>query len=132
MSTFDWLKALHVSCALLSISGFALRGYWVLSDNPSRSLRLTRLSPHIVDTLLLASAVTMLVIWEISPLQLDWLMAKIAALLVYIGLGIVLMRFADSHRSRQLTYAAALLTAAYILSVAYTKSPWGLLSLFTR
>ena len=70
MTPFDWLKLVHVSCAGLSISGFALRGYWMLTNNPLRQRRLTRVLPHIIDTLLLGSAVGMLVIWQVSPLQM--------------------------------------------------------------
>jgi len=34
VSLFAALKLLHMGCAFASISGFALRGYWLLSDNP--------------------------------------------------------------------------------------------------
>ena len=33
MSLFEGLKLLHVSCAFISIAGFSLRGYWMVSDN---------------------------------------------------------------------------------------------------
>ena len=125
MTLFDFLKALHVCCALLSVAGFALRGYWALADNPLRKSRLVRVLPHVVDTLLLGSAVGMLIIWEVSPLALPWVSAKILALLLYIGLGMVVMRFATSRRGRALAYAAALGTAAYIISVALTHSALG-------
>ena len=131
MSTFEWLKLTHVSCALLSISGFALRGYWRLSDNPLRERRLTRVLPHLVDTLLLGSAVAMLIAWNLSPLQLPWVTAKIVALLLYIGLGMVVMRFASTRGGQALAYLLALFTAGYIVSVAYTKSALGALAMLS-
>jgi len=127
MMLFVWLKMAHVSSALLSISGFALRGYWMLTDNPLLQRRLTRVLPHIVDTLLLGSAIAMLFVWQADPLQLPWLIAKIVGLLLYIGLGMVALRFGKTHRQRATAFALALLTAAYILSVAYSKSPLGFL-----
>ena len=127
MTLFASLKMIHVVCALLSISGFALRGYWRLTDNPLRTHRVTRVLPHLVDTLLLGSAVGMLMVWQLSPLALPWVSAKICGLLIYIGLGMVVMRFASTTRGRFLAYALALLTAGYILSVAYTKSALGAL-----
>lgn len=123
---FEWLKFIHVSCAMLSISGFTLRGYWMFTDNRRLRLPLTRILPHILDTLLLASAVGMLVVWQANPLTLPWLSAKIVALLCYIGLGMVAFRFGTTRRQRGLAFGAALLTAAYILLVAFTKSPLGL------
>ena len=122
---FEWLKLLHVSCALLSVSGFALRGYWMMTDNPLRQRRPARVLPHIVDTLLLGSAVAMLVIWQTGPQQLPWLIAKIAGLLLYIVLGMVALRFGRTRRVRVASFALALLTAGYIITVAYSKSPLG-------
>ena len=100
------------------------------SDNPLLSHRATKVLPHIVDTLLLGSAVGMLVLWRTAPFELPWLSAKIIALLVYIGLGMVALRFGRSRRVKVGAYAMALLTAGYIVSVAYTKSPLGIIGLW--
>ncbi|MEP5569226.1 MAG: SirB2 family protein [Halioglobus sp.] len=126
MTLFSILKNIHVTCALLSICGFALRGYWAIASDDRRDARLVRVLPHLIDTLLLASAVAMLFIWGVSPLELPWVMAKIVALLVYIGLGMAVMRFAKSREWRVTAYIAALAVAAYIVSVALSHSPWGL------
>ena len=125
MSLFAILKLLHVCCAVVSIAGFALRGYWALTDNPLRQAGPSRVLPHVIDTLLLASAIGMLVIWGVSPLELPWVLAKLLALLVYIGLGMMVMRFAASRRNRLLAYLGALATAAYIFTVALAHSPRG-------
>jgi uncharacterized membrane protein SirB2 len=129
VTSFEWLKLIHVSCALVSVSGFALRGYWKLSDNPLLTRRPARILPHIIDTLLLGSAAGMLVIWEASPFQFDWIVAKLLGLLAYIALGMVALRFSRSAAGRITAYLLALACAAYILSVAFSKSPGGLLSL---
>ena len=128
MMLFVWLKMAHVSSALLSIGGFALRGYWMLTDNPLLQRRLTRVLPHIIDTLLLGSAIGLLLVWQTDPLQLPWLIAKIVGLLLYIGLGMVALRFGKTRRQRATAFGLALLTAAYILAVAYSKSPLGILA----
>ena len=119
------LYLLHVACAALSISGFALRGFWMLRGDPRLSHRLVRILPHTIDTLLLGSAVGMLVLWGLWPWQAGWLMAKIAALLLYIALGMVALRFGNTAGIRVTAWLLALLCAAYIVSVALTKSPLG-------
>lgn len=129
MMAFEWLKLVHVSCALLSVTGFALRGYWMLSVNPLLQHRLARVLPHCIDTLVLASAVGMLVIWQLSPFAVGWLAAKVLALLVYIGLGMVALRFGRSRSVRLAAYLGALLAAAFIVAAAYSKSAWGLFAL---
>ena len=129
MTLFAALKLVHMSCAFLSISGFTLRGYWMISGNPLLHSRPARIAPHIVDTLLLATAVGMLFIWRVSPLQVDWLCAKIVVLIAYIGLGMVALRFAKTRRVKTIAWLLALCCAGYIIVVAYSKNPMGFMSL---
>jgi uncharacterized membrane protein SirB2 len=124
-----FLKLIHVTCAFVSIVGFALRGYWMAVDNPLLQHRVARVLPHVIDTLLLGSALALLMVLHLSPLTQPWLGAKIIALLLYIGLGMVALRFGRSKKIRVSAYLMALLCAVYMISVAYSKSPWGLLPL---
>ena len=128
MPNFELLKILHVSCAVFSIAGFTLRGYWMVIDDPRLRSRFTRVLPHLLDTLLLAAAIGMLFIWQANPLAIDWLSAKIIALLLYIVLGMVAFRFGRTRTVRIIAFAMALLTVFYIVTVAYTKSPLGMLA----
>lgn len=129
MTLLESLKLVHVTCAFTSIAGFGLRGYWMARKNPLLEHRAAKMFPHIIDTLLLGSALWMLLLLHLSPLQQPWLIAKIAALVVYIALGMVALRFGRTQKVRVGAYVLALLTAAYIISVAYSKSPWGPLQL---
>jgi uncharacterized membrane protein SirB2 len=128
LTGFDLLKHLHMLCAVLSIAGFTLRGYWMLREDPRLQQRLSKVLPHIVDTLLLLSAIGMLVIWHVSPFAVSWLTAKVVALLLYIGLGMVALRFGKTRRVKITAWILALLVAIYIFAGAYTKSPLGLLA----
>jgi uncharacterized membrane protein SirB2 len=130
VTLFEGLKLLHVSCAFVSLSGFFLRGCWMLTDNPLLRRRTTRVLPHAIDTLLLGSALGMLLIWGVSPLQVGWLSAKLIALLLYIGLGMIALRFGANRRQRAIAWSMALAAGVYMLSVAYSKNvlgPWLLL-----
>ena len=128
---FSTLKLIHMSCALLSISGFTLRGYWMLTDNLLLNHRVAKTFPHIIDTLLLGSAIGMLLVWNISPLELNWLTAKILGLLAYIFLGMIALRFGRTKKEKGAAWLLALLSAGYIVTVAYSKNPLGLFSLFS-
>lgn len=122
------LKYLHVICVVVSGSGFFLRGLWMLSASPRLNLRWVRVVPHVVDTLLLGSAIAMAVISTQYPLAQDWLTAKLIGLLVYILCGMMALRRGKSKTMRGLYFAAALLAFAYIVSVALTRSPLGVFS----
>jgi len=129
MATYELLKVMHVSCAFLSIAGFSLRGYWMITEDPRLRARPTRVLPHLLDTLLLASAIGMLLALRANPLAIGWLVAKIAALLLYIGMGMVAFRFGSTPTARTAAFAMALMTVFYIVTVAYTKSPLGMFAL---
>ncbi len=122
-------KLIHVSCAFLSIAGFSLRGYWMATNNPLLQHRVVKRLPHLIDTLLLLSAILLLVVWRLSPLETPWVVAKLIALVLYIGLGLVALRFGRSKRVRVSAWLLALVTAGYIVSVAYSKNPLGFMHL---
>ena len=117
------IKTIHVVCALLSISGFVTRGILMLKDSPLLMARWVKISPHIIDTVLLVSAILLAMQWGLGALQLSWLWAKIIALLVYITLGMLALRAGRSKVIRVSAWLAAIITFAYIVSVAVTKNP---------
>ena len=123
--TYLILKYLHVSCVILSGSGFFLRGLWMLDNSPRLQQPLVRVVPHIVDTVLLASAVAMVVISAQYPFVVGWLTAKLIGLLIYIGCGSMALKRGRSLRQRKFFFFAALLALAYIVSVAWTRNPLG-------
>lgn len=117
------LKHLHMSCAALSGALFLLRGLWMLQDSPRLGQRWVRTLPHLIDTALLASAVT-LAAWSAQyPLAQPWLTAKVCALLLYIVLGSVALKRGRSKGIRAAAFLAALATFAYIVAVALSKNP---------
>jgi len=124
-----FLKLIHVTCAFASIVGFALRGYWMAVDNPLLQHRVVKVLPHVIDTLLLGAALALLIVLHLSPLTQPWLGTKIIALLLYIGLGMVALRFGRSKGVRVSAWLLALLTAVFMVSVAYSKSPLGFIQL---
>ncbi len=119
------LKIVHVSCAVLSFGGFFIRGIWALRDSALLQQRWVKIFPHIVDTVLLASAIIMAVSLQISPLDQPWLAAKIGALLVYISLGVVALGQGRTKTTRLYAWLLGLLTFTYIASVALSRSAMG-------
>jgi uncharacterized membrane protein SirB2 len=114
------VKHLHVALAYITVVGFVARGALALVDSPLRSATWIRITPHVVDTLLLICGITLAVQLSLSPLANPWLSAKLVALVVYIGFGVMAMR-ANSVRLRLVGFVAALVTVGYIFAVAYSK-----------
>jgi uncharacterized membrane protein SirB2 len=115
------LLSLHKLTIFLSLALFVLRGVWRMMDSPMMSKGWVRIVPHANDALLLAAAIGMLIVAGLNPLNHDWLMAKIIALFVYIGLGTVALKRGETRQQRTLAFVGALAVFGYIVAVAVTK-----------
>jgi uncharacterized membrane protein SirB2 len=122
------LKTIHVSLVFISITGFTLRCFLARRESPILRQRWIRIVPHVNDTLLLASALAMVVMSAQYPFVVGWLTAKVLGLLAYIGLGVFALR-GRTAAIRQQAFIAALLTFGWIVSVALLRHPAGVFSL---
>jgi len=118
-------KSIHVGCVVVSLAGFGLRGLLMLAGSPWLSARLVRIAPHVVDTLLLASALWLAWLLGQYPFVHAWLTAKVLGLLAYIVFGTVALRRGRSRSVRVAALLAALCAAAYVVVVALTRDPRG-------
>lgn len=116
------LKVVHVVCAVITISGFLLRGYWMMIASPRLDARVTRIAPHVVDTLFLLSGIAMLWIVSLNPFTQAWLVAKFAGLVGYIILGTIAIRRGPTIQVRTIAFVGAVALYAYIVGVALTRS----------
>lgn len=127
------LKLLHTAAAVLSISLFGLRGAWMVLDSPRLGTRWARIVPHVVDTVLLVSALALAYTIGQWPFVNSWLTAKVLLLVLYIGLGMVALK--PGRRPKAVRVAALLLALAtflFLVSVARAHDPWGALAPFLR
>lgn len=95
----------------------------MLRDSPSLRQRWVKFAPHTVDTVLLASAIALAWQLGISPLSAPWLAAKIVALLLYIVIGAIALKYGRTRRIRLGAWLTAQLVFFYMLSVAVTHNP---------
>ena len=117
------LKYVHMIAAIATISGFVLRGYWMLIESPILQLRMTKIAPHVVDTLFLLAGIAMLWTLHLNPLKQGWLLAKFAGLFVYIVCGALALRRGPTRQVQIMAFVGALLAFAYVVNTAITKSP---------
>ena len=116
------LKLAHITAAILTISGFALRGFWMLTDSANLDRRIVKIAPHIVDSVFLLSGIGLIWILRLPVMSQPWLMAKLLALVLYVLLGTVALRRGKTKRTRTIALLLAILTFAYIAGAAMNKS----------
>lgn len=125
MAEYYWtLRHIHITAVTLSLSLFVLRGLWMLADSPRLRQRWVRVVPHVIDTVLLASAIALTLIIHQYPFVDAWLTAKVLGLLAYIGLGTVAIKRGRGKPVRVAAFVGALLVFGYIVGAALRHSPW--------
>ena len=123
------IKSIHMLLALASICGFVIRWTWMKTASPLYEHRLTKILPHIIDTLLLTSAIWLAVSIQQYPFTQHWLTAKVIGLVAYIILGSLALKRARTDAGKNMAFFASLLIFVWIISVARTKSAWGIIAL---
>lgn len=117
------LKLIHVSCVIISIHFFFLRGFWMLRDSPLLQARWVKIAPHFVDATLLFSAIVLA--WQTRqyPFVHGWLTAKIFGLIAYIILGTIALKRGKTKSVRVAAWISAMLAFGYIVWVAVARNP---------
>lgn len=111
-------KHIHLLTVALSLGLFALRSVWMLSGSALLQKRWVKIVPHIVDTLLLVSAVGLMFQIQQYPFTDGWLTAKLFGLIAYIVLGTLALKRGKTQGTRTLALVAAFGVIAYIVGVA--------------
>ena len=123
------IKLIHQTAVALSVTGFFVRGAASLVDAPWVLGRLAKTVPHLVDSVLLLSGLTLAWTLRLTPDRAPWLLAKLAGLVVYVGLGVLALRPGRPRAVRATAWLGALAVVGWMVSVAITKHPLGIFSL---
>ena len=116
------LKLIHICAAILTISGFVLRGFWMLRESPYLNKPVVRIAPHVIDSAFLLTGIALIWTLHLPVLSQPWLLAKLGALVLYVLLGMVALRRGRSRKIRTTAFVLALATFSYIVGVALNKS----------
>jgi len=117
---FSILKTIHVVCAALSITGYVIRGIWMIRESAWLQKKWVRVLPHIVDTTLLGSAILLAMQIQQYPFVQNWLTAKVLALVAYIVIGAIGLKYGSTKKIRISAWLVAIAIFLYIVLVALT------------
>lgn len=116
-------KHLHMTLAVLSISLFTLRFIWLLANSSKLSARWVKITPHIIDTLLLTLGVVMAVQYSMNPIEQLWLAEKLLAVVAYIFTGYYTLKLARNKPMQIIGYLGAMGWVMLIVRLAMTREP---------
>ena len=126
MTFYEVIKATHIVTAILSISGFMIRGVWMMRASEFLSNKWIKILPHINDTILLSAAIILIMLSGQYPGPTTWINAKVIALIAYVLLGAVALKRGNTMKIRVTAWVLAIIVFTYIFAVANSKTvmPW--------
>jgi uncharacterized membrane protein SirB2 len=119
------LRHAHIGLALLSVGIFVLRGGLMLAQSPAAQAPWLKYPSYLVDSLLLTAALMLTTVIHQYPFTTDWLTTKVALLAVYVALGSIALKRGRTRTARAAAFTAAILTVAFLFSVARAHHPLG-------
>lgn len=125
------IRWLHIVAVIMSGGLFILRGLALNAGGASWAMAAPlRYLSYGIDSLLLAAALMLMAITQQYPGSQDWLSVKVALLVVYIVLGSFALKRGRTRSTRLVCFALALLVFGFIIGIARTQDPLGVLSYF--
>ena len=128
---YPWIKLIHISMVTITVSFFIIRFFWMIKYPALLQRTWVKKFPPIIDTTLLASGITMAILSQQYPLEQSWLTAKVIALIAYIVLGMIALKWGKTLPIRIMAGIFALASVGYIISSALSRSPFPVDFLFT-
>ena len=112
----------HILAAVLSIAVFVLQGVLTVARPALARHKALRIGTHVIYTLLLVTAIALLVVYGWNPLDFGWILIKIKLLVVFILLGIVAFKPKFPAPARIAAWVGALLALLWAYWSAVSKA----------
>lgn len=115
------VKQIHMAAASLSFLGFLIRGFWMISENSLLQAKVTKILPHIIDTVLLVTAISLVIILQAYPFEVNWITAKVLFLVAYIVIGTIALKRGKTKKIRIMAFVVSLIIILAIFAIAVMK-----------
>lgn len=90
----------------------------MITDSAYLQRRWVKVLPHVIDSVLLFSGVSLAVLLQQNPLQQQWLQVKLLLLLLYIVLGSIALKRGRNKFQKTVAWLGALLVVLAIVVIA--------------
>ncbi len=116
------LKHSHMLFAMLSVLLLVVRFALLTKGSALLQTKFLKIVPHVVDTLLLLSAVSLMMTLSQYPISTPWLTDKVVGVAAYILMGVVALK-GRTPMLRIMAFLGALGWLSLVVRVAITKTP---------
>ena len=117
------MKHLHLTAVALTILFFITRFIWKQIGSPMSDKKWVKILPHVIDTVLLTSAIALCIIVSRYPFIHAWVTFKLLAVIGYIILGLIALKKAQTKAMQWTSFVLALILLGATAKVAILKQP---------
>ena len=107
--------------AVFSVGLFTFRFILLLLESKKLNNKWLKISPHIIDTLLLTVGIILAVKLHINPLEQLWLAEKLLAIAAYIFTGYYTLKLARNRTMQIIGYLGAMGWVMLVVRLAMTR-----------
>lgn len=112
------LKNTHMLLAMISFTFFLIRATWAFQGSTLLQTKAVKILPHVIDTFLLLTAITLMLTISQYPFINSWLTGKIIGLITYIIFASIVIKYAKNNLQRSLFLGLAIMSFTYIFMTA--------------
>lgn len=116
------IKTIHMTCALISFTGFLFRAYLMLIESKWLNHKFVLVTPHVIDTFFLLSGATMAFMVNFGFFNQVWLTTKVTLLMLYLFFVGVALNRGGTRSIRITAFFMGVFTFVYIVGVAVHKT----------
>lgn len=120
---YEVFKHIHLTTIVLSVVSLLLRYLLNVMQSPMLQKKWLKILPHIVDSVLLASAVSLCVLLEQYPFVDGWVTEKLLALVMYVFMASLALKLGKTPFIRGMGLVGALSWITYAGIIAVSKQP---------
>lgn len=120
-SLYPAVKHLHLTLIALSVLFFIVRFVLHLRQSALMDKKLVKVAPHVIDTFLLLSGLTLCFMIKQYPFVDPWLTEKIGAVVAYIALGVIAIKANRNKLFKVFAFLGALGWLFYAAKLAHFK-----------
>lgn len=114
------IKLIHFIFIFTSLASFIARVVLSVIKPEILQKKILKIAPHVIDTILLLSGLTLLIQGNWLEGEFGWILSKLVLLLFYIIFGVMTMRMSGSKRWFAFIAAIASFISIFIIAISKT------------
>lgn len=120
-SLYSTVKHLHFILIAVSVLFFVIRFVLHLRQSALMGKKLCKVMPHVIDTFLLLSGLTLCFMIKQYPFVDPWMTEKMGAIVAYIVLGVIAIKLNRNKLFKVFAFLGALGWLVYAAKLAHFK-----------